>query len=59
MIKKMYQVLQSVIDPDTGVDVVTMGLADIQEWDRKTKTVTIRFAPTSPMCPMVRPRRVS
>ena len=52
MIQRIYEILQSVIDPDTGVDVFSMGLADVQDYDAKTGTVRINFTPTNPMCPM-------
>lgn len=48
----LFQILQSVIDPDTGVDVFSMGVADIEEYEEAAGSIVIRFTPTNPMCPM-------
>ncbi|MBD3266734.1 DUF59 domain-containing protein [bacterium] len=52
MIKRIYEILQSVLDPDTGIDVFSMGLVDVMEYEEKTGTVKLKFTPTNPMCPM-------
>jgi metal-sulfur cluster biosynthetic enzyme len=43
--------LQQVIDPETGVDVVRMRLIEDLMVD-ETGTVSYRFRPSSPLCPL-------
>jgi metal-sulfur cluster biosynthetic enzyme len=43
--------LQQVIDPETGVDVVRMRLIEDLTVD-ETGTVSYRFRPSSPLCPL-------
>jgi metal-sulfur cluster biosynthetic enzyme len=52
MIQRVYDIMQSVIDPDTGIDIFSMGITDVQNWDEQSGRLTIRFTPTNPMCPM-------
>lgn len=51
MKEKIMKALKSAIDPETGVDVVSMGM--IKEIEVKGKDVKIKFTPTTPFCPMV------
>ncbi|MEM7825688.1 MAG: iron-sulfur cluster assembly protein [Candidatus Aenigmatarchaeota archaeon] len=51
MKEKILKALKNVIDPETGLDVVSMGM--IKEIEIKGKDVKIVFTPTSPFCPMV------
>ncbi len=51
MKEKVMKALQKAIDPETGIDVVTMGM--IKSVQEKDGSVTIKFTPTSPFCPMV------
>ncbi|GAB4348224.1 MAG: metal-sulfur cluster assembly factor [Candidatus Abyssubacteria bacterium] len=46
------QKLASVIDPETRLNVVRMGLVHELEVDETTGTVRIVFRPTSYFCPM-------
>lgn len=49
--EKIKEKLKTIIDPHTGVDIVTMGLVrDIKVEDEKAKIV---FVPTTPFCPIV------
>lgn len=49
--------LSTVIDPETGVDVIQMQLVqDIQISD--SGKITYRFRPSSPLCPMAVPLAV-
>lgn len=43
--------LREVIDPETGIDVVSMRM--IKSIQIKGGNVKIKFTPTSPFCPMV------
>ena len=43
--------LEKAIDPETGVDVVKMGM--IKKIEVKGKNVKIKFSPTTPFCPMI------
>ena len=51
MKKKVLAALKKAIDPETGVDVVTMGM--IKSVEVKEKDIKIKFKPTTPFCPMV------
>ena len=52
--KKIIKRLSSVIDPETGVDVVRMKLIeDLSVDDRGT--VSYKFRPSSPLCPLAIP----
>ncbi|MGD2039367.1 MAG: iron-sulfur cluster assembly protein [Anaerolineae bacterium] len=44
--------LTSVIDPETGVDVVRMRLIEDLRIDVKTGRVRYKFRPSSPLCPI-------
>jgi metal-sulfur cluster biosynthetic enzyme len=44
--------LQTVIDPETGVDVVRMGLLEKLEVDEDCGMVRYTFRPSSPLCPL-------
>jgi len=44
--------LVQVIDPETGVDVLRMQLVEDLEVDEATGTVSYRFRPSSPLCPL-------
>ncbi len=43
---------EKAIDPETGIDVVRMGMIKKVEVD-KDKNVKIKFTPTTPFCPMI------
>lgn len=49
--KEIMDELKKVIDPETGVDVVTMKM--IKSLEIKEGNVKIKFVPTSPFCPML------
>jgi metal-sulfur cluster biosynthetic enzyme len=51
MKKAVLQSLKKVIDPETGLDIVSMGMVDSVVV--KSDIVRIKFIPTSPFCPMV------
>jgi metal-sulfur cluster biosynthetic enzyme len=44
--------LVDVIDPETGVDVLRMRLVEDLEVDEATGSVSYRFRPSSPLCPL-------
>ena len=44
--------LAEVIDPETGVDVLRMRLVEDLEADEETGSVSYRFHPSSPLCPL-------
>jgi metal-sulfur cluster biosynthetic enzyme len=44
--------LRTVIDPETGADVVRMRLIEDLEVDPATGKVSYRFHPSSPLCPL-------
>ncbi|MGC9347942.1 MAG: metal-sulfur cluster assembly factor [Anaerolineae bacterium] len=44
--------LVEVIDPETGVDVLRMGLVENLNVDENTGEVSYRFRPSSPLCPL-------
>ena len=44
--------LRTVIDPETGVDVVRMRLIEELHVDPQTGRVSYRFRPSSPLCPL-------
>jgi metal-sulfur cluster biosynthetic enzyme len=50
--------LRTVIDPETGVDVVRMRLIDDLEIDERG-IVRYKFHPSSPLCPMAVPLALS
>ena len=43
--------LKKVIDPETGIDIVSMGL--IRSIKIDADRVRIEFSPTTPFCPLV------
>ncbi|MFW9831879.1 MAG: iron-sulfur cluster assembly protein [Candidatus Thorarchaeota archaeon] len=45
-------VLRRVLDPEHPVNVVEMGLVSPEDVSLKNDEIMIKFAPTSPMCPM-------
>jgi metal-sulfur cluster biosynthetic enzyme len=50
MIEKIKKELSKIIDPHTGIDIVTMDLVkDIKDNNGK---VLVKFQPTSPFCPL-------
>jgi len=51
MEKKVLQALKKAIDPETGVDVVTMKM--IKDVKVKGNIAKIRFTPTTPFCPLI------
>jgi len=51
MKEKILKALKKAIDPETGIDVVSMGM--IKEIEIKGKDVKIKFKPTTPFCPMI------
>lgn len=51
MKQKIMKALEKAIDPETGIDVVKMGM--IKEVEVKGKDVKIKFTPTTPLCPMI------
>lgn len=44
--------LQTVIDPETGVDVMRMRLIEDLQVQEETGQVHYRFRPSSPLCPL-------
>jgi metal-sulfur cluster biosynthetic enzyme len=44
--------LGQVIDPETGVDVVRMRLIEDLQVDAASGSVSYRFRPSSPLCPL-------
>ncbi len=44
--------LATVIDPETGVDVLRMRLIEDLKVDEETGGVSYRFHPSSPLCPL-------
>ena len=44
--------LRTVIDPETGADVVRMRLIEDMEVDVATGEVSYKFHPSSPLCPL-------
>lgn len=51
MKEKIMKVLGKAIDPETGIDVVSMGM--IKKVEEKDGNVKIKFTPTTPFCPMI------
>jgi len=49
--QEIMKALKKAIDPETGVDVVTMGM--IKNVEIKKSSVKIKFQPTTPFCPMI------
>lgn len=43
--------LKKIIDPETGIDIVSMGM--IKNATVKDGIATVKMKPTSPFCPMV------
>ncbi len=54
----IFQRLSSVIDPETGVDVVRMRLIEDLEVDEEG-VVRYKFRPSSPLCPIAVPLALS
>ena len=52
--KKVVEKLMSVIDPETGVDVIRMRLVQDIQIDESSK-VSYTFRPSSPLCPIAVP----
>ncbi len=50
--KALTDALDSVIDPETGLSVMRMGLVRNLEADPGTGAVSLTFRPTSPVCPL-------
>jgi metal-sulfur cluster biosynthetic enzyme len=50
--KEIMKALKKVIDPETGIDVVTMKMIKSAKADAKGNT-KIKFKPTTPFCPMI------
>ena len=48
---KIMKALEGVIDPETGIDVVKMGMIKFVEV--KEGNAKIKFTPTTPFCPMI------
>jgi metal-sulfur cluster biosynthetic enzyme len=51
--------LRTVIDPETGVDVVRMRLIEDLSTDAESGRVRYRFRPSSPLCPLAVPLALS
>jgi metal-sulfur cluster biosynthetic enzyme len=51
MKEKIMNALRKVIDPETGIDVVRMGM--IKSVAVRAGNVKIKFRPTTPFCPMI------
>lgn len=51
MKEKIMKALEKVIDPETGIDVVSMRM--IKSVEVKAGNVKIKFRPTTPFCPMI------
>jgi len=51
MEKKVLEALKKAIDPETGIDVVTMKM--IKGVAVKDGVAKIKFMPTTPFCPMI------
>ena len=50
MIEKIKKELSKIVDPHTGIDIVTMDLVkDIKD---NNGNIKIKFQPTSPFCPL-------
>lgn len=50
MIEKIKKELSKIVDPHTGIDIVSMNLVkDIKDNNGK---ILIKFQPTSPFCPL-------
>jgi len=47
---KAIEALKCVLDPHTGISVYEMGL--ISDLEAKNGTISLKFMPTSPYCPM-------
>ncbi|WP_029552030.1 metal-sulfur cluster assembly factor [Thermocrinis jamiesonii] len=50
MKEKLFEKLREVIDPHTGMDIVSMGL--VKEIKIENEKVKISITPTSPFCPV-------
>lgn len=48
---KLMEKLKEIIDPHTGINIVDMGL--LKEMKDEGDKVIVKFAPTSPWCPIV------
>jgi metal-sulfur cluster biosynthetic enzyme len=51
MKEKIMKALKAVIDPETGIDIVRMGM--VKSVAAKAGNVKIKFKPTIPFCPMI------
>jgi len=56
--EKIIKTLKEVIDPETMVDVITMGLIKNLEVTEEGK-VSLEFQPSSPVCPLALPLALS
>lgn len=54
LIEKIMQVLKTVIDPETGADVIRMQIVPELSVD-ENGVVTYTFRPSSPLCPIALP----
>ena len=50
--KEIMKALKKAIDPETGIDVVSMGMIKSVKVDSKGNA-KIKFKPTTPFCPMI------
>jgi len=50
--QRILERLQSVIDPETGVDVMRMRLVEQLQIDEASGRVRYTFRPSSPLCPL-------
>lgn len=49
--KRLFEALGEIIDPETGVDIVSMGMVKgVKVEGRKAR---VKFVPTSPFCPIL------
>ncbi|MFH8086835.1 MAG: iron-sulfur cluster assembly protein [Candidatus Aenigmatarchaeota archaeon] len=51
MKRKVLTALRKAIDPETGLDLISMGM--IKGVEVKGKNVKIKLKPTTPFCPMI------
>jgi len=51
--KTVLRKLSEVIDPELGIDIVSMGLVYGVEVDKKNKRVEIKMTFTTPACPLL------
>jgi len=50
--EKIYDELKKVIDPETNIDVLSMGLIEGLVVDEDKGDVEVTFRPSSPFCPL-------